>query len=91
MKKLFVLGGCLLTTGLFALGCADTRVSRVESDFGTSAKLSIYNQIADPGAEKNLEPVEGLGAGPALNNYDKYEKSFQKAEERVDFSIRVGQ
>ena len=91
MNKTFVLAGCLLATALLATGCADTRVSRVESDFGVAYELSKYNQIADPEAEKNLEPVEGLGGGPALSNYEKYEKSFQKVEEKVDFSIRVGQ
>lgn len=91
MKKYIVLAGWLIVTGLFLFGCADSRVSRTEADFGTSVKLSIYNQTLDPEAEKNLDPVTGLDGEAAMANQEKYQKNFEKPAKEGGVIINVAQ
>ena len=52
--------------------------SRLEIDYGTSHKLSTFNQILDPEAEKNLEPVTGFDGNAARRVVEIYEKGFEK-------------
>lgn len=89
MKNILVLTGGLIVTGLFLFGCADSRVSRTEADFGTSVKLSIYNQTLDPEAEKNLDPVTGLDAEAAMENQEKYRQNFKKPAKEGGVIINV--
>ncbi|MDB4285490.1 pilus assembly protein [bacterium] len=91
MKKYIVLTGWLIVTGLFLFGCADSRVSRTEADFGTSVKLSIYNQTLNPEAEKNLDPVTGLDSEAAMANQKKYRDNFKKPAKEGGVIINVGQ
>ena len=67
----------LVAMTLFLAGCA-TEPSRLEMDHGTSYKLAIHNQIANPDAEKNLEQVNGLDGKVAETNVAKYRKSFER-------------
>ena len=64
--------------GLLLVTMACAGPSRVERDFGTSAKLAKFNQIANPAAGKNLEPVVGFDGGAAKATIDKYHKDFEK-------------
>ena len=52
--------------------------SRLDVDYGTSHKLATFNQVLDPDAVKNLEPVEGLDGNAAERVVEKYEKDFEK-------------
>jgi len=65
----------------FAAGLlASCAPSRLEMDRGTSHKLQVANQIANPDAEKNLKPVEGLDGQSAAAAMTKYRKEFEKQE-----------
>jgi hypothetical protein len=61
-------------------GCA-TNTSRLDLDFGTSYNLAKYNQIANPDAEKNLEPVQGLDGEASEKLMERYRKEFAKPAE----------
>jgi len=52
--------------------------SRVEMDFGTSAKLAVFNQTVNPQAGKDQQPVVGLDGGAAKGTMEKYRKDFEK-------------
>lgn len=80
----------LAAIGLLAITVACAGPSRLEMDFGTSAKLSKFNQILNPQAEKNLEPVEGLDGQAAKATIEKYRKEFEKPAPPAPFSISVG-
>ncbi len=74
--------GCFLLIWAIAMfliftGCVGP--SRLEIDYGTSHKLSKFNQILDPEAEKNLEPVMGFDGKAAKSAVEKYQKDFEKA------------
>lgn len=84
---------CLLFPGwivlLFLLmSCAGP--SRLETDFGNSSRLSKINQIHNPEAEKNVEPVYGLDGEAAQANTEKYRKDFEKSPPPVPSSLTIG-
>jgi hypothetical protein len=64
--------------------------SQVELDFGTSYILAKYNQIYNPEAGKNLDPVIGLDGRTVDITLEKYNKSFEKAAEKPVYNINVG-
>lgn len=76
MKALSLLILIPAVASMLLAGCAE--VSRVETDYGTSFKLSRFNQTLNPDAEKNLDPVVGLDGKAADKVMDKYQKDFEK-------------
>lgn len=91
---LLLFGCCLIT-----LGCAASRPcepiwsqtpSRLEMDYGTSFKLSKFNQIASPESEKNLEPVTGLDGQAAKAVVEKYRKDVEKPAAQPTVTLSVG-
>jgi hypothetical protein len=75
----------------FAAGLlASCAPSRLEMDRGTSYKLLKANQIANPDAEKNLKPVEGLDAPAAAAAVAKRQKEFEKQEKPCSTIVNIG-
>jgi len=66
----------LIVTGILA-GCAPT-TSTVEGGWGTSYKMAVADQILNPDADKNLEPVTGMSGTAADKTINKYNKEFDK-------------
>lgn len=90
MIKRIVFFALIASVGSLFLGCAGPQQqSRLEMDYGTSHNLSKFNQILNPDAEKNLEPIEGLEGRAGQAAMQKYEKGFEKPakEPRYIFSI----
>ena len=90
MMKTAAVMGCLAGIALLA-GCADSRVTRQEADFGTSQKLAIYNQVLNPAAEENLDPIEGLDGQAAVETIDKYRETFSATKQQTNYTINIGQ
>lgn len=88
MKRDFLLIG-LVAIFLISAGCANIP-TRLEMDYGTSFKLSKFNQILNPEAEKNLEPVMGFDGDAALKTMEKYEKGFEKPTPPPAFTLSIG-
>ncbi|MGB6012729.1 MAG: hypothetical protein WBI57_15795 [Desulfobacterales bacterium] len=64
-------------------GCAGNipeaqRADYLNMNFGKSLESAKNNQILNPDAGKNLEPVVGLNGEAAELGVDKYKKSFEK-------------
>jgi hypothetical protein len=89
IKKSFILCGLIVLLSM-SLGCAGNRFSRLEKDYGRSFEEARFNQILNPEAEKNLEPVYGLDGVAAKNNVNKYQKDFETAPETPWFFTGVG-
>lgn len=75
----------VLSWALIALlaGCSSTGnpsygETLLEKNWGRSYETAKYNQILNPEAGKNLNPVEGLDGKAAENSVEKYENSFKK-------------
>jgi hypothetical protein len=84
-KYLFIIG--FSTVVLMLLSCAG---SRLEMDFGTSSKLMKINQVWNPEAEKNIEPVSGFDGEAAQATVEKYRKDFEKPAPPAPYTLSVG-
>ncbi len=73
-----------------ALVSCTTPPSRVEMDYGTSARLAVVNQTLNPEAGKNLEPVTGLDGKTAEGIMKKYREGFEKEAPAPTYSFTIG-
>ena len=64
--------------------------TRVEMDYGTSYKLQKFNQTANPEAEKNLAPVQGLDSRASAGAVEKYQKEFEKEQKAPTYIFNLG-
>lgn len=72
---------------LIAAGCAGP--TRLESDFGTSHKLMHVNQVLNPDASKNLQPVSGMDGVAARNGLERYRREFEKPPAAPVYTLGV--
>ncbi|HTZ41539.1 MAG TPA: hypothetical protein VMB77_15395 [Syntrophales bacterium] len=86
-KTIAIIVSLSFTAGLLISCAAPTRV---EMDYGTSHKLQIVNQTANPDAEKNLAPVQGMDSEASANTVKRYHKEFEKPEKAPSYSTSMG-
>jgi len=65
-------------------GCSPTTLG---ANTGTAYYLARDNQILNPEAEMNLDPVTGLDANAAAIAVDTYRKSFEKPDAEMGRSM----
>lgn len=74
---------------MMLIGCG-LETSRIDADFGTSYQLAKANQILNPDADKNLEPVTGLSAAIAQKVADNYTQGFERTSQAPTYVFQVG-
>ena len=72
---------------LASAACAPTRV---EMDYGTSAKLARFNQTLNPEAGKNLQPVTGFDGVAGQANMERFHKDFEKPSPPPVYTLGIG-
>lgn len=83
------LGPCLCAIALLATGCA-MPPNEQEAPMGTTVSLTMAQQVLDPAAGTNRDPVSGMDGQAAKSNYDSYQKSFQAPQPQPNvFTIGV--
>ncbi len=82
---------CILsiTLAIFLLS-ACAAPTRLDKDYGKSVKQARINQILDPEAEKNLEPVTGMDGKAAQASIERYRKTFEPVREVPQTLIQTG-
>ena len=72
----------------FALaGCGhDT----LKENWGSAFKSANQNQIANPDASKNPEPVVGLDGPSAKKAMEGYQQGFRGQEKETNYNLRLG-
>ena len=88
-----MLNRCVIVTGLiatlsFSLGCG--KMTTLEKNWGESFESEKYNQIANPEAQENLEPVVGLDGVAAERNMEKYRGGFKEQPREEVYNLRLG-
>jgi hypothetical protein len=78
-----------ITVSVMLVGCA-SEMPRVDSEFGTSYKLMMANQILDPDAEKNTEPVIGVSGDVGKKVTDQYYQGFEKPSAAPKYMFQIG-
>jgi hypothetical protein len=68
------------------IGCSGSsdllqRETLLDQNWGRSYEAAKYNQILNPDAGQNLEPVMGLGGVAAENSVNKYDQSFKEKQQ----------
>ena len=87
MRRLLFLFICATATMILLSACT---ASRLDADFGTSHKLAKINQILNPDAERNLEPVYGLDGIAVQGVMDKYHDGFKEKKTAPSYIFSVG-
>ena len=81
LKRYFLIIG-ILTGMLFISSCSGTtpysKDSMVDRKWGISHGTVNYNQMLNPDAAKNPDPVLGLYGPAAAYNMEKYQDSFKE-------------
>jgi hypothetical protein len=73
---------------LFALaGSGCTRPTTLGANTGIAYNLAKQNQILDPLAHENTEPVIGLDGGAAVIEMDTYRKGFENPDASFQKSV----
>ena len=74
-------------TVLMVVGCEHIPSARQDTllnrNFGRAYETARYNQILNPDAGKNLQPVEGLDGQLVQENLNTYRKGKEKKSENV--------
>ena len=71
---------------LFA-GCA---YNTLETNWGSSFEAAKINQIANPEAAENLDPVVGLDGELAQKNMESYRSRGDKEDQSTTYNLRLG-
>ncbi|PKN06401.1 MAG: pilus assembly protein [Deltaproteobacteria bacterium HGW-Deltaproteobacteria-7] len=87
MRRLIFLLAFAISVMTLLSGCT---ASRLDADFGTSYKLAKINQVLDPDAGKNFEPVYGLNGIAAKSVMDNYYAGFAEKKTAPTFTLNVG-
>lgn len=73
-----------------ASGCVQ-RAPYLESQMGQSLSLIKAQQVLNPEASRNTDPVVGMDSKAAKSGYDLYQKSFKAPEPQPNaFTIGIG-
>jgi hypothetical protein len=63
--------------------CVNTPLGRStpqwDSQFGSSTRAAMAQQIIDPGARRNADPVAGMDGKAAHGAYERYQRTFSGA------------
>lgn len=83
--KLFAASAaCLLSA------CAQT-TPQWDANFGNSVRAAFAQQIINPDASQNPDPVSGMDGRAARETMDRYQKSFSEPKPQPNiFTIGVG-
>lgn len=85
-----IVRGSLYGLALFSAGCAMPPDAQ-EPPMGASVSLTMAQQVLNPAAGTNRDPVSGLDGKAAKSAYGAYQKSYQApAPQQNVFTIGVG-
>ena len=85
LRKCLQIAGIIAAASLI-FSCSGTTISErgsmLDRSWGRSFETARYNQILNPDADKNLEPVLNLDGPAAEHTVDKYNESFKETKQQ---------
>jgi hypothetical protein len=69
-------------------GCSTTPY--LDSRFGDAVNTAKAQQIINPDASKNADPVAGLDGTPARDSIERYEKTFKEPPPTFEIILAPG-
>lgn len=88
-RNLTIIGVTIMLFTVFGCSTSHHRESSLDKNWGRSFETARFNQILNPDAEKNPEPVASLDGIAALNNLDRYRKGFGKSAPAPVYNINL--
>ena len=88
-----MVGKCLKTIAIlgwviFFTGCSQMQKETLsDKNWGRSYEAAKYNQILNPEAGKNQDPLDGLDGQATDNNVEKYRNSFKENRRQETVNI----
>jgi hypothetical protein len=76
-----------------SLGCAGKPAQRetmLDKNWGSSFESAKYNQILNPDAGKNLDPVVGLDGAAANQTTERYRENFKAKPSKKVYNLNLG-
>ena len=76
-----------------SLGCAGKPAQRetmLDKHWGSSFESAKYNQLLNPDAGKNLDPVVGLDGAAAQQTMDRYREGSQGKAQKKVYNLNLG-
>jgi hypothetical protein len=76
-----------------SLGCAGKPAQRetmLDKHWGSSFESAKYNQILNPDAGKNLDPVVGLDGPAAQQTMERYQEKFKAKPSKKVYNLNLG-
>lgn len=89
-KKWHLLISVMISLVAFIWACGGTpfhKDSTLNNNWGRSYETAKYNQIINPEADKNLEPITGIEGDASDYNVSKYKEAFKKTEPKEVVNI----
>ena len=87
LRKPSIILACSITLLLFA-GCSTQ--STLDTNWGSSFEAAKTNQIANPEASKNLDPVVGLDGQFAERTMESYRQGPDCGDQSSTYNLRLG-
>ena len=74
------------------LGCSESgvlieRETLLDQNWGRAYETAKYNQMLNPDASKNLNPVQGLDGIASDHSTTRYENSFKESKDKQTVNI----
>ena len=76
-----------------SLGCAGKPAQKdtmLDKHWGSSFESAKYNQLLNPDARKNLDPVVGLDGAAAQQTMERYREGSQGKASKKVYNINLG-
>jgi hypothetical protein len=93
LTRYLTLIGLIAALSIFS-ACQGTGAWRgetlLEKNWGKSFESAKKNQILNPDAGKNLDPVTGLDGEAADMNMEKYRESFKEKPPQQTYDVNLG-
>jgi hypothetical protein len=77
---------------LWLAGCSNWNwygPSALEKDYGNSVRNNLAQSLVNPRAGLDDAPTTGLGPGAAVNEQERYNKSFKGEEKKPFGELRI--
>ena len=85
IKRLYI--SSLIAGAIAIAGC--TGPTMLDQNWARSVETARYNQILNPQAGQNLDPVEGLDGQSAENILEAYRQSLKAGEKSSGYDIKL--
>ena len=92
MAKCFTLTVTIIALGI-SLGCAGKPAQKetmLDKHWGSSFESAKYNQLLNPDAGKNLDPVVGLDGAAAQQTMERYREGSQGKASKKVYNLNLG-